>query len=74
LRTLHSISTQYENGPSNGAALHTIFAAADLLQTKACAVISPESTTIEPVWIARCSTRTGIWSCRFIAAINLTAC
>src|SRR5438105_8241959 len=45
LRTLHSISTQYENGPSNGAALHTIFAAADLLQTKACAVISPESTS-----------------------------
>jgi len=53
LRTLHSISTRYENGPSNGAALHTIFAAADLLQTKACAVISPESTTIEPVWIDR---------------------
>jgi glucosylglycerate synthase len=53
LRTLHSISTQYENGPSNGAALHTIFAGADLLQAKACVVISPESTTIEPVWIDR---------------------
>lgn len=51
LRTLHSISTQYENGPANGTALHTIFAAADLLQAKACAVISPESTTIEPRWI-----------------------
>ncbi|HEV2696464.1 MAG TPA: hypothetical protein VGU90_00630 [Terriglobales bacterium] len=53
LRTLHSISTQYEDGPSNGSALHTIFAAADLLQAKACAVISPESTTIEPSWMDR---------------------
>jgi glucosylglycerate synthase len=51
LRTLHSISTQYEAGPADGTALHTILAAADLLQAKACAVISPESTTIEPRWI-----------------------
>jgi len=53
LRTLHSISTQYEGGPANGIALHTIFAAADLLQARACAVVSPESTTIEPDWIDR---------------------
>jgi glucosylglycerate synthase len=53
LRTLHSISTQYDGEPSNGAALHTILAAADLLQAKACALISPESTTIEPAWIDR---------------------
>ena len=31
LRTLHSISTQYEGGPANGIALHTILAAADLI-------------------------------------------
>jgi glucosylglycerate synthase len=53
LRTLHSISTQYEGGPASGIALHTIFAAADLLQAKACAVVSPESTTIEPEWTER---------------------
>jgi glucosylglycerate synthase len=53
LRTLHSISTQYEGGPSSGIALHTILAAADLLQAKACAVVSPESTTLEPEWIER---------------------
>jgi glucosylglycerate synthase len=53
LRTLHSISTQYEGGASSGIALHTIFAAADLLQAKACAVVSPESTTLEPEWIER---------------------
>jgi hypothetical protein len=53
LRTLHSISTRYEGGPANGIALHTILAAADLLQARACAIVSPESTTIEPEWIER---------------------
>jgi hypothetical protein len=53
LRTLHSISTQYENGPANGVALHTIIAATDLLQARACAIVSPESTTLEPEWIER---------------------
>ena len=53
LRTLHSISTQYEGGPASGTALHTILAAADLLQARACAVVSPESTTLEPRWMDR---------------------
>lgn len=53
LRTLHSISTQYEGGPANGIALHTILAATDLLQARACAIVSPESTTLEPDWIER---------------------
>lgn len=53
LRTLHSISTQYEGGPANGIALRTILAASDLLQARACAIVSPESTTLEPEWIER---------------------
>ena len=53
LRTLHSISTQYEGPPANGTALHTILAAADLLQAKACAVVSAESTNLQPDWIDR---------------------
>ena len=53
LRTLHSISTQYEGGPANGIALHTILAATDLLQARACAIVSPESTTLEPEWVER---------------------
>ena len=53
LRTLHSISTQYKAGPANGIALHVILAAADLLQARACAVISPEATTVEAHWIER---------------------
>jgi hypothetical protein len=51
LRTLHCISTRYSGNPSRAAALHTIVAAADLLQAKACAVIAPESSNIEPEWI-----------------------
>jgi len=53
LRTLHSISTQYEQGPASGLALRTILAAGDLLQARACAVISPESTALEPDWVEK---------------------
>jgi glucosylglycerate synthase len=53
LRTLHAISTQYGSSPANGPAMRTILASADLLRAKACAVISPDSTNIDPEWIAR---------------------
>src|SRR3954451_9027484 len=53
LRTLHSISTQYEGGPASGIALRTILAAADLLQAKACAIVAPDSTTLEPMCVER---------------------
>ena len=36
-----------------GTALRTILASAELLRVSACAVVSPESTTIEPEWIER---------------------
>jgi len=53
LRTLHSISTGYAGSPEPGMALRTILAATDLLRAKACVVISPDSTTIEPDWLQR---------------------
>ncbi len=53
LRTLHSISTRYEGGPASGIALRTILAAADLLQARACAIVAPDSPTLEPNWIER---------------------
>lgn len=53
LRTLHAITTQYAHSPEPGVALRTILAAADLLQAKACVVISPDSTTMEADWIQR---------------------
>ena len=53
LRTLHSISAEYAGGPATGTALRAILASAELLRVSACAVVSPESTTIEPEWIER---------------------
>lgn len=53
LRTLHCISTRYARVPEPGTALRTILAAADLLRAKACVLISPEATTIEPDWVQR---------------------
>src|SRR6202040_124690 len=53
LRTLHSISTKYANSPESGVALRTILAAAELLRAKACIVMSPESSNIEPEWVSR---------------------
>ena len=53
LRTLHSISAEYPGEASTASALRTILASADLLRASVCAVISPESTTIEPEWIER---------------------
>ncbi len=51
LRTLHCISTVYGGEPATEVALHTILAAAELLRAKACAIVSPDSTNIEPDWI-----------------------
>lgn len=53
LRTLHAISTRYASNPDPGTALRTILAAADLLRTRACVLISPDSSTIEPDWIQK---------------------
>ncbi len=53
LRSFPCITTQYARGPDPGTALQTILAAADLLRSKACVVISPDSTTIEADWLQR---------------------
>src|SRR5271157_2206489 len=53
LRTFPSVSTRYARSPEPGTALRTILAAADLLRARACVVISPDSTTIEPDWVQR---------------------
>lgn len=51
LRTLHAISTTYARTPDPSTALRTILEAADLLRARACVLISPDSTTIEPDWL-----------------------
>jgi glucosylglycerate synthase len=52
LRTIHRISCEYDRTPSQGSALHNIVAAADLLRAKACAVVSPATTSVTPSWVA----------------------
>lgn len=53
LRTLHSISTEYASSPASSTAFRTILAAAELLQAKACVVMSPESCNVEGEWISK---------------------
>jgi hypothetical protein len=51
LRTVHRISAPYHGVPGKGSALRQIFAAADLLQARAVAVLDPDVTTVEPGWV-----------------------
>jgi hypothetical protein len=51
LRTLHSISTQYTSNPEG--ALKIILSAAELLRAKACVVMSPEASNVEPEWLSK---------------------
>jgi hypothetical protein len=51
LRTLHRITAPYSGRPGRDHALRTIFAAADLLRAKACAVVSAELQSVTPEWI-----------------------
>lgn len=53
LRTLHCVSTQYPGPPSSGSALHTILSAADLLGASTCAIVAPDSNSLEPEWMQR---------------------
>ncbi|MCG6921573.1 MAG: glycosyl transferase family 2 [Acidobacteria bacterium] len=48
LRTRHRISAPYHGVPGKGTALRTLFAAADLLQARAVAILDPEITSITP--------------------------
>jgi hypothetical protein len=52
LRTIHRISCEYDKSPSQGLALRSVVAAADLLRAKACAVISPATTNLPTSWVA----------------------
>jgi glucosylglycerate synthase len=52
LRTVHRVTAQYGRGPSQGSALKIVLAAADLLRVRACAVVSPATTVLDPAWVA----------------------
>jgi glucosylglycerate synthase len=51
LRTVHRVTTQYGRTPSQGMALRTILAAADLLRARSCAIVSPAGV-LDSTWIA----------------------
>ena len=48
LRTRHRISAPYHGVPGKASGIRTIFAAADLLQARAVAVLDPEVTSVTP--------------------------
>ena len=52
LRTIHRISCEYDKSPSQGSALRSIVAAADLLRARACAIISPATSSLTPSWVS----------------------
>lgn len=52
LRTMHRVTANFSGPPSAGIALRTILAAADLLQARACAVVSPATSNLTPDSIA----------------------
>jgi hypothetical protein len=52
LRTVHRVTTQYAKSPSQGMALRTILATADLLRARSCAIVSPTTTNLDASWIA----------------------
>ena len=51
LRTFQRVSAPYHGIPGKEAALRTLFAAADLLHAKVCAIFSPDSLSITPEWV-----------------------
>lgn len=51
LRTIDRVSWQYGKTPSLGMAVRTIVAAADLLQTRSCAVVSSITIDLTASWV-----------------------
>jgi hypothetical protein len=52
LRTIHRITAGFNGAPSPGVALRTILSSSDLLRAKACAVVSPATSSTSPDWVA----------------------
>src|ERR1700681_1218886 len=52
LRTIHRITAGFNGTPSPGLALRTILSSSDLLRAKACAVVSPATSSMSPEWVA----------------------
>jgi hypothetical protein len=53
LRTIHRLTFPYHGLPGKAGALRTLFAAAELLQPRALAVLDAEVTTVTAQWVER---------------------
>jgi hypothetical protein len=53
LRTIHRVTARFNGVPAQGVALHTILASADLLRAKACAMVSPATSSFTADWVAK---------------------
>lgn len=51
LRTMHVVRAQYAGVRGHNEALRMLFAAADLLGAKACALFSPDLESVTPEWL-----------------------
>jgi hypothetical protein len=51
LRTMHTLTTSYDEVHGKGGALHVILATAELLRAKVCAIVSPDLESLTPEWI-----------------------
>jgi len=69
LRTLRCISTRHVEGPGQATALQIILASTDLLRARACAVVSPASSSIEPDWMERLLRPVCSENCDFVTPI-----
>jgi hypothetical protein len=52
LRTIHRVTAVFNGAPSPGLALRTILSSSDLLRARACAVVSPATSSTSPEWVA----------------------
>ena len=69
LRTSHRIVTPYHGVPGKGGAIRQIFAAADLLQARAVAVLDADVSSVTPEWIRALLTPVRAHGCDFVAPI-----
>ncbi len=51
LRTMHTLTTEYDAMQGKGGALRVILAAAELSRAKVCAIVSPDLESLTPEWV-----------------------
>jgi hypothetical protein len=71
LSAVHKIVTPYDGIPGKGSAFRTIFAIADRLEAKACAVVDSDLRSITPGWMELLLGPVLTQGCDFVAPLYL---